>query len=73
MNGPSRLRKWREARGLTQEEAAKRVGAQQSSWCDWENAEKSPSVRFALRIARTTRGAVPVSSWSDDPSSVEAA
>lgn len=58
-----RLREWREAAGLTQADAAEKIGAEQGTWGPWEKDKKRPSVDYACAIDRLTVGAVPVSGW----------
>lgn len=59
-----RLREWREAQGLSQAQAAARIGAKQGTWAPWESGKKCPSVGRANQLAELTAGAVPVSGWS---------
>jgi DNA-binding XRE family transcriptional regulator len=48
---PNVLRKLREANGLTQIEAAERVGVAARTWIGWENSQSQPS-RLALNLLR---------------------
>ena len=44
------LRAWRLDRGLSQAEAAERVGVTQPTWSDWEAGKKLPNFRSAHRL-----------------------
>lgn len=55
------LAEWRAQQGLTQQEAAEKLGARRAAWSAWELREKKPSVEMAATIHRATRGRVPVS------------
>lgn len=67
MENSSRLRAWRKAIGISQDEAATKVGVHQNTWSDWENARKVPSTEAAIRLDVLTAGACPIEGWSDDP------
>ncbi len=52
--GAERLRAWREASGLSQGQAAKRVGASQGAWSAWEAGRKRPSIEQIVKLAAIT-------------------
>lgn len=66
MDGPSKLKAWRKAEGISQEEAATRVKVHQNTWSDWESGNKTPRTDTALEIDVLTKGACPIESWADD-------
>src|ERR1019366_8096141 len=66
MQGPTRLRAWRESMGINGTEAAQAMGVSQSCYWDWEAGKKSPRISHALNIARVTDGLVPVEVWNDE-------
>lgn len=51
----SRLRKYREQAGLTQQEAAKALGTSNQSVCNWEKGYNDISLRNAYRLMRLYR------------------
>lgn len=63
MRAHQRLRKWRVAAGLTQQEAAERAGLWQSAWSLIEHGQRSPSLEQAFRIAEVTGDEVPAAVW----------
>ena len=71
--GWQRLRDWRKAAKLSQQEAADRIDVRQATWCEWESADvrRGPNRDLAVRIEALTEGAVPIESWSQDPSVAE--
>lgn len=42
-NIPVRLKRWRKKTGLTQEEAAHRIGTCLNTWANWERGTHAPS------------------------------
>jgi len=44
------LRKWRKNNGLTQREAAGKIGCSLSTYLNWEYFDRNPSLNNALRI-----------------------
>ena len=56
-----RLWAWRAASALTQEEAAKRLGVHQVTYCDWENGRKIPRLKHRTSVERVT--GVPADAW----------
>lgn len=50
---PARLKELRELLGVTQAEAAERVGVSTRTWISWENAQRTPSAT-AARLLRLT-------------------
>lgn len=59
------LKRWRDAKGLSQDEAAKLLDppSTQGTWASWELGRKPPSLGNALGIERLTDGAIPVREW----------
>lgn len=49
---------------LTQQGAARRIGATQGAWGAWEKGRKEPGAHFANAIDDLTRGAVPARGWA---------
>lgn len=72
MDGPRLLLAWRNNKGLTQTEVSRRLGVSQTSVCDWERGNKSPSVNSAIDLEELTEGEVPVRAWRT-PRDTEAA
>lgn len=65
------LRSWRKTTGLTQTEAAVRLGLNMTKVSKLENHGR-PGLEAALRIEQVTNGAVPAASWMlPPPSDVE--
>ncbi len=46
-----KLRVWREEQGLTQEDAARRIGCNQSAVSEWESGRAVPAIESAVKIA----------------------
>lgn len=72
MDGPSRLKAWREAQGLSQAqvaEALRALGAGRTaaaSVCEWEATDptaKRPRMDTAVELQRLSHGAVPTTAW----------
>lgn len=66
MNGPGRLQKWREKKELSQEQVALLVGVTQETVSRWESGESSPMLKFAISLAKVSKGAVPVECWGTE-------
>lgn len=49
-----KLREWREAVGLSQTAAGKKVGVGQASWSAWEAGQKRPSIEQIVRLSELT-------------------
>ena len=49
MTSPANLKRLREAKGLTQEEAATRAGMLQYDWSRWESGERGADAADKLR------------------------
>lgn len=67
MNHPElTLREWREAKNLSQLEAAQQLDppATQGAWASWEIGVKRPSAWNAFAIERLTDGAIGASAWA---------
>lgn len=60
-----KLRQYRKAKGLTQEQFAKEAGVSQSYLSEIENGGR-PGFELAARIERITNGEVPMASWITD-------
>lgn len=54
------LKEWMRREGLTQEAAAKRLGATQQNISNWTLGKNTPTLRMAVTIEKRTRGAVTV-------------
>lgn len=64
MRPGERLAAWRNKKGWTQTEAAKRLQVTQSAWSEWERGRKQPSLDLAFEIERFTSGAVKARMWA---------
>lgn len=62
----NRLAFWRQVRGVTQEELARRVGVSQTTISSWERDMAVPDPRFIGRIAQVLRVPVP-KLWPREP------
>lgn len=65
MTAPDELKNWRTDEGLSQEEAAARVGVRAATWCDWENGKKDPRTDRAQDLERLTAGRVSLAMWAE--------
>lgn len=45
-----RMRAWRKAKGLTQSEAAERMGFELGAWENWEQSRVNPRYTAAVRL-----------------------
>lgn len=54
---------WRRDRGLTQGEAAREAGLDQSAWSLLERGRRVPSIYQATALERVTGGVVKVADW----------
>jgi transcriptional regulator with XRE-family HTH domain len=63
MVGPQKLREWREAAGLSQAQAAKRLGIAQGTWSTWERGDKRPELEFIFELEKATKRAVRLADW----------
>ena len=59
------LREWRKGQGLTQTDAAKLIGVNQATWCEYEQDKKVPSAPVLFGIEKVTRGVVPARNWAN--------
>lgn len=57
----ARLKKWREARGLSQARAGELVGLRQVAWYRLENDLSAPDVALALKLEELA--GIPVRAW----------
>jgi transcriptional regulator with XRE-family HTH domain len=62
-DGSVLLRDFMREHDITLFAAAKRLGVSRPTVNDWRWRKKSPTLERRRRIARWTRGAVPVDSW----------
>lgn len=60
-----RLRAWLDANQLTYRAAATRLGVSAATICNWTNGKWRPEWPARRRLAKATRGAVPVAAWGD--------
>lgn len=70
-----KLRAWREARGLSQTQAAALVDVWQGSWSAWESGRKRPSIEQLLALEALTRNSrhrVRVADWVESDEDREA-
>ena len=65
MTGQERLRRWRDQEGLTQIDAAMRLGVNPSMWSRWESGAWRPSTRHAASLEQMT--GIPVAAWHAEP------
>lgn len=63
--GPNLLRGWRGRLGLTQSQAASKLGIDCFQVSRYERGAGRPSLVNASKIANATDGAVPFESWID--------
>jgi transcriptional regulator with XRE-family HTH domain len=64
MTNGARLREWRESMGLSQEEAARRIGAKQRTWAGWETFGTTPEVDYCEAIEALTKGIITMRDWA---------
>ena len=50
------IKQYREARGLSQLQLAKRLGVDNSTVCSWESGRINPSLTMAVRLADELTG-----------------
>jgi transcriptional regulator with XRE-family HTH domain len=65
--GPALLKSWRKSLKLSQQRAAFLLDLDVGAVCAFETGYKSPGLERAQQIEAKTGGAVPVSSWPNDP------
>jgi DNA-binding transcriptional regulator YiaG len=53
---PAQLKALREQLGLSQAEAAKRIGAARSTWISWEHGHRKPNTSAAVLIRMLADG-----------------
>lgn len=63
MTNGEKLRAWRERVGLSQDQAAKRVGTVQRTWAGWEKST-TPEVDYCEQIQELTGGEVSTKDWA---------
>ena len=64
MTGPTKLRRYLEARGITQRAFAATVEVDVTTLCRYLNGEREPGVNEALAIERATGDAVAMADWA---------
>jgi transcriptional regulator with XRE-family HTH domain len=64
------LKAWRDAKGLTQMQAAMAIGIAQTRYSEFECGARKPGRTNAVTIERGTGGAVRVEDW-DEPAAVQ--
>jgi transcriptional regulator with XRE-family HTH domain len=64
MDVGEKLRVWREKVGLSQDEAARRVGTSQRTWGAWEANGTTPEIDFAEAIEKMTNGGISMRDWA---------
>lgn len=52
------LSKWRKLEGISQREAAERMGVDQSVYCRWEKRQRAPTLANIATILRVTQSRV---------------
>jgi hypothetical protein len=67
MNGRTRLAGYLNAKKLSQGEFARQIGTSSGVVNRWLNGKRVPDRHWALVVERQTGGAVPVSSWEEEP------
>lgn len=66
-NSPMTLKEWRTLHGLTQSQAAAKLGLGGATHVSFlERGSVSPTLRIVDRIARATNGAVARRDWPED-------
>lgn len=58
-----RLVLWRASEGMSQADAARRLGVAQAAWAAWETGRKEPDLGNALALERLTKGKVRAAAW----------
>lgn len=54
----SLLRGWRAAQGLSQREAAAKIGTSQGRWAKWEGGHERPGPRYLMALHECSGGAL---------------
>ncbi len=63
MTNGEKLRIWRERAGLSQADAAEKIGTKQRTWAQWESEGTTPEIDFAEALEKLTGGAVTMRDW----------
>ena len=63
MTGSTLFHVWRKSTGMSQAKLGAKLGVTQVAVCDWENDKRTPEKSMLRKIARLSKGAVPVDSW----------
>jgi transcriptional regulator with XRE-family HTH domain len=66
MKGHVALVRWRKREGISQAEAARRIGGAQSTWARWETGHVRPEYETAARIELRSDGFVRVEQFGYD-------
>ncbi len=66
-----KLKKYRQAKGVTQKALAKLLSVSQSKLSKFETGAMTPDVSEAFLIEKITGGAVPAKSWAEISEGVE--
>lgn len=61
------LQKWRKAKGLTLDQAAKEVGTVRQVWSDWERGRRRPGEELMKEVYRFTDGVITPNDFYDLP------
>ncbi len=64
MTGSQKLKKWLDARGMSQQDLANRLGCAQQAVSFWINGDRLPGLSMALALQRVTK--IQASSWHSD-------
>lgn len=62
-DGPEKFKAWRQARGLTQAQAADALSCTQTRVSQIEAGKNRPSFRLAIAISTLTNGEVSLGDW----------
>ena len=63
MSQGDNLAAWRLEKGLSQGQAATRIGVTQGAWAAWERGFRTPSLACAFDVERLTAGRVKAEDW----------
>ncbi len=61
MTGSQKLKKWMDARGISQQDVATKLGCAQQAVSSWINGDRLPGLKMALALQRMTK--IAASSW----------
>lgn len=63
MTNGEKLRAWRDRSGISQADAAEKIGTKQRTWASWETDGTTPEIDFAEALEKLTTGAVTMRDW----------